>query len=407
MKRMRIAFRLLSKRPNAKNECPIFCRLTLSGQRPVEFSTGQFVAVEKWDKKAQRVIPKRDKGLELLNEFLDNSKYKLSVIFNDLSVKGESFTALDVKNKFLGKETKPVSLLTLLNEHIKRCEKLSVEKDKEGRFKLSIGRLKRYKVFRGKLITYLKMKKIDDINLNSISKSFFYEFRDFLQDENLRENTIGVYQKILLRLINISMDYEWIKQNPFAGCKIETKKTDRIKLDQKEINTLVNKEFSVDRLSVVRDVFVFCCYTGLAHTDVKILSPKHITVDVNGEKWIEIKRGKTNELCLIPILPQAELILNKYSNHPVCSSKGLLLPVSANQNMNAYLKEIADLSGINKHLTTHIARHTFCTTICLNAGISLEAIQKAVGHANIRTTQVYAKMNKVGMSSEFAKLKNL
>ena len=141
----------------------------------------------------------------------------------------------------------------------------------------------------------------------------------------------------------------------------------------------------------VRDTFVFCCFTGLAFIDVKTLKRSDISTEADGKMWIRKNREKTDELSIIPLLDIPWKIMCKYEKHPAVLAKGVVLPVMSNQKVNAYLKEIADLAKISKHLTSHIARHTFAT-MSLNNHVPLETISKMLGHSDIKTTQIYAKL---------------
>jgi site-specific recombinase XerD len=178
-------------------------------------------------------------------------------------------------------------------------------------------------------------------------------------------------------------------------------------LTEEEINVMMEKQFSTERLNRIKDIFLFSCFTGLAYADVAALKKSDINYVMSGEKWILTKRQKTNSICNIPLLPQAEYIISKYEDDPVCLSTGKLLPVASNQKTNAYLKEIAAVCGIDKELTFHIARHTFATTVTLTNGVSIESVSKMLGHKNLRTTQHYAKIidKKVGEDMRFLKEK--
>ncbi|RZJ79296.1 MAG: site-specific integrase, partial [Chryseobacterium sp.] len=146
------------------------------------------------------------------------------------------------------------------------------------------------------------------------------------------------------------------------------------------------------------------CYTGLAYTDVKNLRKNHINKGIDGEQWIVKVRQKTNTRSAIPILPQAQILLDKYADHPMCEGN-MLLPVHSNQKMNEYLHEIAAICGINKKLTTHIARHTFATTVTLLNGVPIESVSQMLGHTNIRTTQQYAKVVDIKVGADMARLR--
>jgi site-specific recombinase XerD len=191
---------------------------------------------------------------------------------------------------------------------------------------------------------------------------------------------------------------DWIQKNPFANYKSKVKEVERTYLTEEEIQEIIDKDFGTDRLSVVRDIFLFSCFTGLAYIDVKNLTKSHISIGIDGEKWIYTHRQKTESASKIPILPVTQMIIDKYANHPQAANQNKLLPILSNQKMNAYLKEIAAVCGINKELTFHIARHTFATTVTLTNGVPIESVSKMLGHKNLRTTQHYAKVldKKVG-----------
>ena len=170
-------------------------------------------------------------------------------------------------------------------------------------------------------------------------------------------------------------------------------------------DSLSTKDFKNERLSLVRDIFLFSCYTGLAYIDTQKLTHQNINLGLDGNKWIFTKRQKTKTTSNIPLLPQAESIVEKYKDNKTCINSGKLLPVLSNQKMNAYLKEIADLCGIEKELTYHIARHTFATTVTLSNGVSIESVSKMLGHKSIKTTQHYAKILDSKVSQDMGNLK--
>ena len=176
---------------------------------------------------------------------------------------------------------------------------------------------------------------------------------------------------------------------------------------EEELEVMANKEIKFERLALVRDIFLFSCYTGLAYIDVKQLSSLNINIGIDGFKWIFTNRQKTDTKSNIPLLPMAEEIIAKYKDHPQCINQGKLLPILSNQKMNAYLKELADMCGIQKELTFHIARHTFATSVTLTNGVPIESVSKMLGHKNLRTTQHYAKIldKKVSEDMQILRLK--
>lgn len=201
------------------------------------------------------------------------------------------------------------------------------------------------------------------------------------------------------------MTNKWMTENPFTGIKFKQTQTNRDFLTEEELHAIMEKKFDIPRLEAVRDIFVFCCLSGLAFTDVQHLKPEHITKDINGEWWIRKAREKTNNVCHIPLLDIPAMIIEKYRKNPVCLQKNMVLPVPSNQRMNSYLKEIADVCGITKKLTTHIARHSFACFALANK-VSMETIAKMLGHSDIRTTKIYAKVLDTTVSKEMETMKN-
>jgi site-specific recombinase XerD len=198
----------------------------------------------------------------------------------------------------------------------------------------------------------------------------------------------------------------WLNKDPFTNYKSKVKEVERVYLTEEEIQTIINKDFKIERVGMVRDIFVFSCFTGLAYIDVKQLTKNHIGLGIDGDKWIFKNRQKTDTASKIPLLPMAQEIINKYENHPVCINEDRLLPIFSNQKMNAYLKEIADICEINKDLTFHIARHTFATTVTLSNGVPLETVSKMLGHTSLKTTQHYAKILDRKISEDMMILKS-
>lgn len=181
---------------------------------------------------------------------------------------------------------------------------------------------------------------------------------------------------------------------------------ERVFLTQEEITTIIEKKFVTSRMELVRDIFIFSCFTGLAYIDVKNLTPENITIGIDGHKWIYTHRQKTESASRIPLLEIPESIITKYGIHPKVVNEQKLLPVLTNQKVNAYLKEIADVCGITKELTFHIARHTFATTVTLTNGVPIESVSKMLGHKSLITTQHYAKILDKKVSDDMQMLRN-
>lgn len=248
---------------------------------------------------------------------------------------------------------------------------------------------------------------ITDINIDKIDHSFITEYEFYLRSERKCANNTAVkYIKNFHKIINQCLANGWLNKDPFSNYKAKVKEVVRDFLSEAEIEQMINKEFISERLELVRDIFVFSCFTGLAYIDVKQLTLDNISLGIDGDKWIFKNRQKTDTASKIPLLPMAQAIINKYAEQPVCKNEKRLLPILSNQKMNAYLKEIADVCGIKKDLTFHIARHTFATTITLSNGVPLETVSKMLGHTSLKTTQHYAKILDKKISEDMMILKS-
>ena len=197
--------------------------------------------------------------------------------------------------------------------------------------------------------------------------------------------------------IILAINDGWIFNDPFSNYKIRLKRVDRGYLTDQEIQKVLDKDFDSKRLEQVRDVFIFSCFTGLAYIDVKQLTANNICTSFDGKQWIMTHRQKTDTPVNVPLLNIPLTILKKYEGK---LPKGQLLPVLSNQKLNSYLKEIADLCGIQKNVTFHLARHTFATTTTLSKGVPIETVSKMLGHTNIRTTQIYARITNEKISRD-------
>lgn len=277
-------------------------------------------------------------------------------------------------------------LLEVFQEHNNQVEQL-IGQD------FAAGTAERYRSAKKHLAEYIKYDyKKDDIPIQDVNHKFITGFEYYLKAvRKCSHNTAIKYVVNFKKIIRIAYANDWITKDPFARWKVRLKNVEREYLTQEEIDHLLETNFHTLRLEQVRDIFVFCCFTGLAYADVKKLSKDDINKGVDGELWINTSRTKTKSKANIPILPTAQAILNKHAYSPDLKNDRVL-PVLTNQKMNAYLKEIAHISGIKKNLTTHLARHTFATTVTLSNGVSIESVSKMLGHRNLRTTQHYAKI---------------
>lgn len=374
-------------------------RITVQGKR-AEIATGRDCEPCRWNARAGRTIGSKEDA-KMLNSHLDHLQNSVYQAHLNLLNSGENITAENMKCKYLGKTEKSHTLMEAVIDHNKKMESL-VGKD------YAKGTLNRYKVLERHLAEFISSAYMAiDLNIKSIDQTFVNGFDYYLRSEkNCNNNYVVKNVKNLGKILRICLETRWIEKDPFLGYKGKNKNVERYHLNQEELQQITEKSFISERLNQVRDVFLFCCFTGLAYIDVFKLKREHIRKGNDGEQWIFTNRQKTKIRTSIPLLPTALQIAERYSSNIVCLNTGSLLPVPSNQKMNEYLKEIADLCGIEKKLTSHIARHTFATTVTLLNGVPIESVSKMLGHTNIRTTQHYAKILDIKVGEDMAALKN-
>ena len=379
---------------------PIYLRITIDGQR-IEQSTNRFVDPLKWSKE-QGKMKSQSEEARILNTYLDILKGNIYNMQKELIHDGNEANYENFRNKFFGIEERKKMLVPIFEDHNQKVEALLNQE-------FAPGTLERYKTSLKHTIDFLKWKyNVSDIDIKKIDHVFVTEYEFYLRSvRKCANNTAVKYIKNFGKIIRICIANGWIDKNPFANFKSKVKEVERVFLVEEELEVMANKEIKFERLALVRDIFLFSCYTGLAYIDVKQLSNLNINIGIDGFKWIFTNRQKTDTKSNIPLLPMAEEIITKYKDHPQCINQGKLLPILSNQKMNAYLKELADMCGIQKELTFHIARHTFATSVTLTNGVPIESVSKMLGHKNLRTTQHYAKIldKKVSEDMQILRLK--
>ena len=373
-------------------EAPIGLRITVNGQR-AELQIKRSVPEKQWNAAKGCAIGKDRKTLEL-NQYLEMVRTKVYQIYRELSQDDKPINAEILKRMFNGEGDSPKMLLEVFREHNKKYRELMGKDYVEGTV-LRYERTVRY-LEEMLLIKY----NLKDIPLKDVNNAFILEFEHFVKaTKGCAQNATVKYLKNLKKVVRLALANKWIEDDPFYDIHFHQTQSNRAFLTEEELNLIIKKDFGIPRLEVVRDIFVFCSLTGLAFTDVQHLTPGHISQDNMGAYWIRKPREKTNNMCNIPLLDMPRMIMEKYKENPECIKKGVVLPVPSNQRMNSYLKEIADVCGIKKTLSTHIARHTFACVAIANK-VSMESIAKMLGHTDIRTTKIYARMMDRTVSEE-------
>ncbi|MFI5137162.1 MAG: site-specific integrase [Sphingobacteriales bacterium] len=383
----------------ADGTVPVYLRITIDGER-IEISSKRYVNPDKWNANGQKLNGSAEE-VRTLNAYLKTLEHQVYETHRNMIENKLPLTAGNLKNILLKKDavSNDKMLVPIFEEHNRQIAAL-VGKE------YAKGTLNRYQTSLKHTKEFINWKyKVNDIDIRGIDHEFIMSYDFYLRSErNCANNSTVKYLKNFKKIILICLANGWLDKDPFIKYKPKVKEVTRDYLTIEELELMINKQFVSNRIVQVRDIFVFCCYTGLAYADVKKLKRNEITIGLDGQKWIFTSRQKTDTASRIPLLPTALQIMKKYEDHPECYDQGKLLPVLSNQKMNSYLKEIADVCGINKELTFHIARHTFATTVTLANGVSIESVSKMLGHTNIRTTQHYAKILDAKVSEDMQML---
>ena len=390
---MRSTFKILFflKRDKQKSNgmIPLFCRITVDGQE-VRFGMKCDVNPKYWDVEMGKATGRTADSVST-NTLVENTKAAIYKVYRELQERDNYVTAEKVKNVFLGIEQKQQTLLELFDYH-------NEERKPQIGVTLSKSTHGLYCITRQRLADFLNYKyNMNDIAVKEINKQFIEDFANHLLTQyGLSKNTVVSTLKKFRHVIEVALNKEWIYKNPFNGYKMQWQKTDRGYLTQSEIDTLINSRFENEFLETSRDIFIFCTFTGLAYTDIKHLTHDNIQSSFDGKLWIIGKRKKTDTEYNIPLMNIPKMILEKYKDK---TADNLILPVYNIMQYNRRLKQIAKLCGINKNMSSHLARHTFAT-LTLTKGLSIESVSKMLGHTSITTTQIYARVTNKKIGNE-------
>lgn len=380
-----ILFYLKRAKANAQGLAPIFQRITINGKR-LDNSTGKFIDPSKWHPEMSKMRGNSEEA-RLINSHLEYLKIKIFTAEKNLIANNLDVTIENIKNNLIGATKRKRFLVPIFEEHNNKIKELLG-------LEYAPGTYERYQTSLKHTKDFLNWKyNVSDFDIENIDHAFIADYEFYLRSvRKCANNTAVKYIKNFNKIIKICLANYWLEKNPFANYKSKVKEVERVYLSEDEIQNIINKDFKTERLSLVRDIFLFSCFTGLAYIDVKNLTKSHISIGIDGDKWIFAHRQKTESASKIPVLPVTQMIIDKYADHPQAVNQGKLLPILSNQKMNSYLKEIATVCDIEKELTFHIARHTFATTVTLTNGVPIESVSKMLGHKNLRTTQHYAKV---------------
>lgn len=389
----KISYYLRSNYKNKEGKCPIIIRISLNGQMCNVGSSGLSVIPEKWDAKYSRMKGKSAEALGL-NYQLDSITTSLNNIFKRLELDG-TLSVEKIKSIYTGYGQGTETFLSIFQKHNDDIKSL-VGKTK------SKGTLQKYERAKKHFKEFIK-KKYNRLDIKPIELTYMllYDFEIYLKTiAKCSHNTTSKFIQTIRTICIFAQDSNQMTHNPFAKYKISFKKVDRGYLLDDEIKRIMQKDFATTRLEKVRDIFIFSCFTGLAYIDVANLTTDNF-IENNGKYWIMTKRQKSKVASNVLLLDIPLQIIRKYEKE---RTDDKLLPILSNQKMNSYLKEIGDVCGIKKNLTFHLARHTFATTVTLSRGVPIETVSKMLGHTNIKTTQIYARITTEKIQKEMLEL---
>lgn len=394
-----LLFYLKKPKNYVKGEMPIYLRITVDGI-PKEISIVRSCDPSKWNNSAGRCNGTKE-NVKTLNSFLDTLQTKVYEVRRQLLEKNETITSEALKSALKGTNVNTKMLLDIFRQHNDEVKSL-IGKD------FSASTLERYNTSFDHTKAFILWKYgVSDMDIKKLDFEFVSQYEFWLKTvRNCNHNSTIKYIANFRKIVNRCIRNGWLERDPFFGFKMTKKEVIPEFLSEHELNLIAEKKFVSTRLDQVRSIFLFCCYTGLAFADVKKLKTSEIRIGIDGDKWIFTHRKKTETATRVPLLPTALEILDKFVDHPQCVNSGKALPVLSNQKYNSYLKEIADVCGIDKKLTTHTARHTFATTVTLGNGVPIESVSKMLGHTNLKTTQHYAKVLDKKISDDMSALRN-
>ena len=390
----KVLFYLKRNKKKTQSAVPLMGRITVNGTIS-QFSAKLTVPECLWEVRGGRA---KGRSLEAdrINRHLDDIRSQLDRHYRDIRDRESYVTAEKVKNAWLGFGKRYRTLLSTFR---------SFTDDLHGR--IGVDRSKntwyRYLATMKHLQAFLTVKyRVSDIALAELEQSFIEQFHVYLRTEcNLKLTSICRYLDCLINVVKVSFNDGIMPRNPFASYRYNEPTPERAFLNEEEILTLQHAALRTKKQRMIRDLFLFSCFTGICYADLKTLAWKQLEQDTHGDWWVTGNRCKTDTRYVVKLLPAALSILERYRD-------GTDYVFSFMPHLNTVdrsLKRIAALCGIEKKLTFHVGRHTYATTICQMNGVSLETLSKMLGHKRITTTQTYAKVTQPMIDREVEMLK--
>jgi integrase/recombinase XerD len=389
-----VLFVINTSRINRKGLSSVHCRITLNKGRK-QFSTGHFVNPSYWNNKHQKVTP-HEANHKYINAQIERLQVKIYNIALVFQLQGKKYSLEDICNEYKGVEIKKKEYISsYYNQYLSRIKKLIGLEIKQNTYD-------KFAYVGKDLEAFIKSKyKRPDLSLEELNLQFLDDFDYFLKTEKSQKQiTINKEIQRLRTPIKRAISEGYLDRDPFILYKSKTIRKEVVFLSPEELKTLEKAVLQPKRLCMIQDLFIFCCYTGLAYNEMANLKKNNIQIGFDKRNWIQMKREKTQRQISIPILPKAQKIIDKYS-----TEDDFIFTSLSNQKFNSYLKEIAVITSINKRITHHTARKTFASTVLLYNDIPMEIVSELLGHSNMIVTQEsYGKVVQRKVSEQMVQL---
>jgi integrase len=401
---LKFQFFIRAEKAKVNGECPIFVKIYLDRKKSFSLSVGKSISKERWEKTQRLRSAHLNPREKVIKEYFNLFEIKVTTLYSSYLREQKTIEVAEFKNELIGKPKdtlKGITLVGLIDLHNTHFEKLVKIEER------SPASLQKYRRVKQLVIDFNK-KHLgkDDVSVAKIDGAYIYNLESYLKfdsthnhQQGIKNNSVVKYFKNLKTMCNYAIKMDKIEKNPFNKYDGKIKTLEATFLTQEELTSIESKVFTNARLDRVKDIFLFSCYTGYAPVDAAKLTTANIIKDSSNNCWIKANRQKTGTRANVPILPPVQRIIDKYQG-----MFDTLLPKLSNQKMNAYLKEIADIVGISKHLTYYVSRHTFGSTVTLGNKVSIENVSAMMGHSTIKQTQHYAKVLDVNVMDDMQKL---
>lgn len=392
-----ILFYINISKAKKSGKCPIFGRISIDGKNTA-FSTGLDVMPADWDASSGKVISKSSESLSV-NKQIENYKMEVEKHYRNMLENKGFVTAEILKNSLRGIGTHQNTVMQEFSTFLEDKKKGIGIKNAENTY---IQYCKGYRHFKN----FLKAKLgVDDIPFGKMNIAFIEDFVYYLKvDLQLSAWSVHSFIAPLRTTVKRGFNKGLLRQDPFFDFTQEKIIEHRRYLSGEELERLMKTDFKRSSTNFIRDMFLFSCFTGLAYSDLKDLKYNNIQVNEDSSQWIILNRRKTGTASYIPLLDIPLHILNKYKNTKFAGIDGRVFKIKTKENINIQIKKIAQVAEIDKHLTFHMSRHSFATSVCLTNGIPIETLSQMMGHKSVKTTQIYAKVTRTKLNEDMTKL---